>query len=254
MRSWRIAVVALALLSAGTGQAQDTSRAIIEQAIKAHGGEERLSRNRADRVKFKGILFLTTPRDTAPRETARFVAETTVQLPAQFKSVMEMTSGGDKHTVVHIVNGEKVSVLVDGKPEKVEPAVLAEMRDTMMLDRAVRLVPLLRDRTYGLAPADDIKVNDRPAAGVRVTAQGRKELRLYFDKELGLLVKAEHLLDDGSGKQVRQEQYFGDFKDVGGYKRPFKVIAFRDGRKVMEAEVVDVKQYDQIDDREFTRP
>jgi hypothetical protein len=245
---WRNAVLALVLLVPGAAPAQDAARAVIEQAIRAHGGEERLARNRADRVKLKGLLFVP------PRGTAPFVAETVVQLPSQFKSVMELTSDGQKHTLVHLINGDKVTVAVDGKVDKADPAVLAEMRETALLDRAVRLVPLLRDRGYELTVTEDVKVNDRPAAGVRVTARGGKEVRLYFDKELALLVKTEHVLTDGSGKEVRQEQYYGDFKDVAGHKRPFKVVAYRDGRKVMEAEVVDVKYYEKIDDAEFTKP
>jgi hypothetical protein len=252
MRSWKIVALSLVLLPPGAGRAQDAAqdaaRAVIEQAIKAHGGEERLSRHRADRVKFKGNLFVNE------KVPAPFVAELTVQLPSQFKMVMETNPGGDKHTIVQILNGDKVTTMVDGKVEKTDPAALAELRDMQESDRAVRLVPLLHDRTYELALLEDTKVNDRPAATVRVLGRGRKEFRLYFDRELGLLVKFEHLLDDGSGKQVRHERYFGDFKDVGGYKRPFKVIAFRDQRKLMEADILDVKYYDKIDDSEFTKP
>ena len=72
---------------------------------------------------------------------------------------------------------------------------------------------------------EDITVNDRPAAGVRITGRGRKEMRLYFDKEHGLLVRAENRIDDGKGKEVRQHFFFGDFKEIGGYKRPTKVAA-----------------------------
>jgi hypothetical protein len=248
MRSWRIAALALVLLLPGAGRAQDAARAIIERAIKAHGGEERLSRNRADKVKFKGNLFVRE------KEPDPFEAEVTVQLPSQFKMVLETNPRGDKHTIVQILNGDKVTMMLDGKGEKPDPAALAELRDMQEIDRAVRLVPLLHDRTYELALLPDVKVNDRPAAAVGVRGRGHKEFVLYFDRELGLLVKFEHKLDDGNGKQVRHERYFGDFKDVGGYKRPFKVIAFREGRKVMEADILDVKSYDKLDDSVFTKP
>jgi hypothetical protein len=248
MRSWRIALLSLILLLPGAAAAQqDAARAVIEQAIKAHGGEERLARNRADKVKLEGMLF-------AARGATPFAAETTVQLPSQFKSVLELTAAGEKHTVVHLINGDKVTVMVNGKVEKADTAALAELRDLALLDRAVRLVPLLRDRGYDLALLEAVKVNDRPAVGVCVTMRGRKELRLYFDKELGLLVKAEHVLGDGSGKEVREERYFGDFRDVAGHKRPFQITAFRDGKKLLEAKVVDVKYYDKLDDSEFARP
>jgi hypothetical protein len=252
MRSPRIAAWAAGLLVAWAAPAgaQDAARAIVEQAVKAHGGEERLARARADKVKYRGTLFVPGALPVP------FVAETTVQLPSQYKTVMEVTPAkGDKHTFVHLVNGDKITLLVDGQPPRqTDPAALAELRDTMQLDRAARLVPLLQDRSYELGVLDEIKVNDRPAVGVRVAGRGRKELRLYFDKELGLLVKTEHLLDDGNGKRVRLERYFGDFKDIGGYKRPLKVLALHDGKKVLEAEVFDVKYFDKIDDREFTPP
>jgi hypothetical protein len=248
MRSCKFAVVVLALLSPGMGRAQDAARDVIAQAIQAHGGEERLARNRADKVKFKGTLFVQE------KAGVPFVADLTVQMPSQFKMVMETNPGGDRHTIVQVLNGDKVTVLVDGKTEKPAPTALAELRDMAEGDRVVRLVPLLRDRTYELARVDDAKVNDRPAAVVRVTGRGHKEFVLYFDNETALLVKIEHKLDDGSGKQVLHERYFGDFREVGGYKRPFKVIALRNGRKLMEAAVADVKYYDKLPDSEFTKP
>jgi hypothetical protein len=243
-------VLAWALTAGRLAAQQDTPRAIIERAIEAHGGEERLARNRADRVRVRGSLFLPTAR-------VPFVAETMVQLPKHFKTIVELTTAaGRKHTFVYLIQGDKITFTDDGVPREIDAAALAEVRSKMYLDQAVRLVPLLRGRNYQLAPTEEVRVNERPAVGVCVTVRGvpQVELRLYFDKTLGLLVKTEHLLTDGAGKKVREEQYYGDFKDESGYKRPFRVIAYRDGKKVMEADVADVKSYERIDESEFTRP
>jgi hypothetical protein len=252
MRSPHLAAYALAVVLAGGDAAraqEEAARAVLERAIKAHGGEEQLARVRTDRVKTQGTLFVL-------KRAVPFTAESTVQLPGQFKNVIELTDAdGQKHTIVHLINGEKMEVWIDGKPEKtIEPAALAEMRDTLLLERVVRLVPLLRDRSFDLAPLEPIRVNDRPAVGIKVTSRHRREVRLYFDKEMGFLVKTEHALGDGAGKQVREERYFGNFKDVEGCIRPFKVMAFRDGKKVMEALVTEIKRLERLDDGEFTRP
>jgi hypothetical protein len=240
--------VALSLAVAVTAPAQEeAARAVIEQAVKAHGGEERLARVRADRVKSRGTLFLE-------KHAVEFTAETVVQLPSQFKNIVEMTVDGKTHTVVHLINGNKAAVLVDGKPEKIEPGALSEMRDTMLLDRIVRLVPLLRDRTFDLALLPPTKINDRPAVGVRVFSRDRREFYLYFDKETNLLVKTEHMLGNGSGKKIREERYFGSFKDVDGCMRAFRIMAYRDGRKLLDAELTEVKRLDRLDESEFTRP
>jgi hypothetical protein len=257
MRTFALAAAAALLLSGRPAGAQETPRTTIERAIKAHGGMERLSLVRADKVKVKGTLI-------AAGKAAPFSALTTVQLPAQYKSVIELTVDGRKRVLAHLINGERALVTVDGQPQKLDPAALAELRETFQLDQAVRLVPLLTDRSFNLAPLGEDKVNGRAVVGVKVTARGRKELRMYFDKETGLLVKTEHSLDAPSGRQpptpgapkqeLRQEEYYSDFKDIEGFRRPTKMVVLRDGRKLMEAELVEVKYFSKIDDAEFEKP
>jgi hypothetical protein len=258
MRAFALIAGAAALLApTPPAAAQETPRATIERAIQAHGGAERLSLVRADKVKLKGTLI-------AAGKPTPFTAETTVQLPAQYKSVIELMVEGRKRTLVHLLNGDKVLVTIDGQPQKVAPAALAEVRETMQLDQAVRLVPLLRDRNFNLAPLGESKVQDRTVVGVKVTSRGHKELRMYFDKASGLLVKTEHSLDAPAGDrpprpgaappEVRQEEFYSDFKDLEGFRRPTKMVVLRDGRKLMEAELVEVKYFSKIDDAEFEKP
>ena len=241
-------IVAFLVNSAALAQAPDEARALVERAVKAHGGAEALERIRADKVKFKGALVIQG-------HNAPFVAETTVQLPSKYKNVIEMNHNGDKHTIVHVVNGNKVYIALDGRDLKADAAQLAEIRSGLELERVKRLLPLLQDKSYQLALLEELEVNNRPAVGVRITGRGRREMRLYFDKELGLLVRAENRLDGGKGKpEIRQHFFFGDFKDIGGYKRPTKVRAYRDGKQIMEAELLDAKALDKVDETEFAKP
>jgi hypothetical protein len=240
----------LLLLAACPVPAQETPRAIIERAIVAHGGAERLSRLHADKLHLQGRIVL--PFKDGPHEVP-FTTDQTQQLPGQFKSVARMNT--DKpYTLVQIVSGDKAYVTIDGQPLTPTPVAAARMRETLRLARMSHLVPLLSDRTYELVALGEAKVNDRTADGVKVTARGRKDIRLYFDRETGLLTKTEHFLDDGAGKEVLQEEFYGDFKDFGGFRRWTKLAAFLDGKKVMEAEVLDVKYFDKLDDAEFAKP
>jgi hypothetical protein len=80
-------------------------------------------------------------------------------------------------------------------------------------------------------------------------------MRLYFDKEFGLLVRAENRLDAGKGKEeVRQHFFFGDYKDIGGYKRPTKMRVYRDNKQIIEAELLDAKPLEKVDETEFAKP
>jgi hypothetical protein len=228
-------------------QEQPTPRAILEKAIAAHGGMERLSQVRADWIRMNGSLFL------AGKEIP-FSSETTVQLPGQLKCVQRVSSPSGAYTLVQVLNNDKLWMTHNGQPHAMSPTAQVEMREILHLDRAIRLVPLLNDPAYEVAYVGESKVNDRPALGLKVTAKGRKELRLYFDRETGFLVKTEHTLDDSMGKEVRKEAYYSDFRDLGGFRRPVKIVAFRDGKKVMEGELLEAKYFERLPDTEFKQP
>ena len=248
MRKTCVAAWVLVLV-AGTVSAQEKPQEIIQRAIKAHGGDEKLARITCDKVKVNGFLVVG-------EDDVLFTAETFVQLPGVFKNTVTLTVNGRKVVIVQILNGEKTSVTQDGQPLKVTAAADADMRETMHLERAARLVPLLNDKAYELAALEESKVNNQPVNGVKVTMKGHKDLRLYFDKETNLLIKSEHPHDDGKGGgEVKQEEYYAEFKDFGdGFKRSSRVSTYRDGKKVMGAVLVEAKCLDKIPEAELAKP
>jgi hypothetical protein len=243
---WSACAAGLWLGALGGARADDAALGVLERAVKAHGGEERLAKIRADKVKLKGVFYV------AAKEIP-FTAETTVQLPGQFRNVIQLT-GDRKVTILQILNGDKTYVAFDGQPQKVEAAAAAEIREMMQLDQAVRLVPLLADKSFTLEGLGESKVGDQAVWGVKASAKGRRDVLLFFDKETYLLVKTEHQLNDGGDKEVKQEEFYSDFKDVDGYKRPMKISVRRNGNKLMEAELTDVHYLDKVDDAEFAKP
>jgi len=250
MRPLRVSAWAvIVILNMGTAPVwgQETPQTILGRALKARGGDERLLKSRADRVRMRGILFLGG-------KEVPFTVETTVQLPNQMKNVQQLTTEQRTYIIVQVLNGDQAWSTLDGQPQKVEPALLNELRETLHLNRVARLTPLLSDGTVQLEVLPEGKVNDRPVQVLKVSSRGRRDIRLSFDKETGFLVKTEHLLDDGSGKEMTEERVYGDFRDVGGVRRPIKVLAYRKGAKVMEAELIDVKYFDRIEETEFAKP
>jgi hypothetical protein len=241
----------LLLLAARPAPAQETPRTLIERAITAHGGSERLSRVRAEKVRLQGTVIM--PGKNGPL-TATFTADQAVQLPGQFKYVAQLNTD-QKHTIVQVLNGDKAFVKIDGQPqEKPEPVALARLRESLRLIRVTQLVPLLNDPVYELSALGETKVNGRVSLGVKVKVRGKKDIRLYFDHETGLLTKTEQVLDEGNGKEVLQEQFYGDFKEFAGYRRWTKTVVLRDGKTLLEAEVRDVKYFDKLDESEFATP
>jgi hypothetical protein len=220
---------------------------ILARAVQAHGGAERLSKARSDRVKIRGTLFVSG-------KEAPFTGEVTVALPSRFRNVLTVNNGGRDFILIQVLNGERAWVAVDGQPQKPDPAAVAEMRDAFYVQQIVRLAPLVGDRRFTLKTLPDVQVGTRTAAVIRVQAAGRKDLTLSFDRATGLLCKTEYVISDGAGKEQKQEVFYGDYRDVGGYIRPLKMAVYRDGKKIMDAELTDVHYLDRVDDADFNGP
>lgn len=239
--------IACFLTWTGLSGAQDDARAIVVKAVQAHGGEEKLAKVRADRAQIKGMLYISEP-------PIAFTGETLVQQPGQFKNTMSFKQGGTAHTIIQALDGDKAWISVDGKISEPEAAVLRAMTEQLHVDRLLRLTALLKDKDLTLTPLEETKVNDQPAVGLKVAARGHNDVSLYFDKEKRLLLKAEYKTTNNQKREVLQEDYFSNFREVGGITRPMKAVAFQDGRKLMEAEITDLKYPEKVPDAEFRKP
>ena len=108
---------------------------------------------------------------------------------------------------------------------------------------------------YKLSPLGEVKVNDKPAVGVRVSSEGFQDVNLFFDKASGLLVKTEtRTIDAQSGDEKTEEKLLSDYKETEGVQRPGKVVVLRDGKKLLTLQVEDVKVVDKFDKDFFTKP
>ena len=224
-----------------------TPRQIIERAIVAHGGYESLAKSRAERLELRGTMYVG-------KTAVPFTNHLTLQLPAQYKSVVVLQQGEKRHGIVHLLNGDQAMVVIDGQPQTVNSLHLSQLRQTLQLEQAMRLVPLLSDPGFTLHAGQEFSYNGGVVISVRVQGKSQRELILYFDQKTGLLVKSEHRLDGPGGKDVTQEAFYSDYREVGGHRRPGKVMIRRDGQKVMDVELVDAQRMMRIDVLEFNRP
>ena len=224
-----------------------TPRQVIERAIVAHGGYEALAKSRAERISLRGTMFVG-------KTAVPFTNHQTLQLPGQYKSVVVIQQGERSHGIVHLLNGDEAMVVIDGQAQTVNSLHLSQLRQTLQLEQAMRLVPLLSDPGFTLLPGQDYGYNGGVVTSVRIQGKSQRELVLYFDQKTGLLVKSEHRIDGPGGKDILQEAFYGDYREVGGHRRAGKVTIQRDGQKVMEVELVDAQRVVRIDVLEFNRP
>jgi photosynthetic reaction center cytochrome c subunit len=96
------------------------------------------------------------------------------------------------------------------------------------------------------------KIGDREMYVVIGRMTGQPPLRLYFDKETGLLMRQVRFVETALGRLPTQIDY-ADYREADGIKLPFRwTIARPNGRFTIQIE--QVQQNVPIDDARFTAP
>src|SRR5262245_10271929 len=233
-------------LTAGPAVAQD-AKSVIEKAIKAHGGEEKLTKFKATKVKAKGTLQLMG----VPIE---FTAEASSMFPDRFREELKLDIMGNMITVLHVYDGKKGWLSAQGMTMELTGDELDQVKEQAYSNYIENLVPLLKDKQFELSLLDETKVDGKPALGVKVSSKGHKDIKMYFNKESGLLVKTEQKTRDPAMQEVEAEAYYHDYKDVNGTKQAMKQSIKYDGKKFLDAEVTDIKLLETLDAKTFEKP
>ena len=245
MRKSLCVFVAVAILFAvaSVSRADDAAdaRAIVAKAIKALGGEEKLSKFKAQTSKETGTYY--GMGDGLP-----YTSNYAVQWPHQFR--MEIVG-----VFTMVMNGDKGWMQMNGETREMTADELKVTQDDHFAGWITQLTPL-KDKQFKLSTVGESKINDRPAVGVRVSVEKRKDVNLYFDKESGLLVKEDHraISQEQGGKEVNQEIFFNEYKEIEGAKIATKYLIKRDGEKFVESEVHDIQAVGKLDDSVFGKP
>ncbi|MDB5310800.1 MAG: hypothetical protein JWO38_5002 [Gemmataceae bacterium] len=222
------------------------ARALVDKAVKAHGGAE-LAKFSAYTVRMKGTV---KPFD----KVIAFTGVVASHGPDRQKVDIEVEDGGLKFRFVIVLNGDKGWHRSGDETKAMDKDELAEAKELAHAGWVTTLVPL-KDKTFTLATVGEIKVDGRAAVGVKVSSKGRRDVDLYFVKETGLLVKIEsRVKDEGSGQEVTEETYPGEYKEVQGTKQPMKITRKRDGKAYIEGKVTGYDLAEKLDADVFAKP
>jgi hypothetical protein len=250
MRATLVPFLGLALFLLGSPplRAQDDLRGVIDKAIKAHGGQEKIDKHKAGQVKSKGMVDVNGM-------TIGYSEEATYHLPNKFRSLQQLDVNGMNIKVMIGYDGTKAWINVNGMDVDMMLDKIADlMKEQAYLSEVTRLT-VLKNKDYELSSLGESKVQDKPAVGVRVGRKGHKDINLFFDKDSGLLLKFEHrTVDFNTMQEVNEERIITEYQDKDGLKEPKKAVVNRDGKKYIDVEVVEVKYLDDIDDTQFSKP
>ena len=184
-----------------------------------------------------------------------FTGDWALQAPEQARASVTVDLGGMIFKLVRVVNGDQGWMKQnDNDAQSMPDEALAEEKRQLIAQWALSLVPL-KSAAFELTALGDSKVDDRPTAGVAATAKQGREIKLYFDKDSGLLLKtASKVKDMMSGDDVSQDVFYSDYKEVDGIKRAMKTKILRDGKKFLEMETSDFKPVEKLEDKVFAKP
>lgn len=249
MRSTVIAsaVVLLALSPALRAEEPDP-KATITKAIKASGAKD------------DGKPINMTWHDVGVVSVAGMKLDYTggfaFRAPDALRYDMAVEVMGVKLKMIGVINADKVWGSLDGKVVEVT-GEKKEYEQSMAYQLWVTsLTQLTRDKGFKLSSVVGKKVNDKPTSGVLVERKDKPVVTLYFDEESGLMVKSEiNVKDEFQGwKEVLEEVYYEDYKDVDGRKEFEKMRVVRDGKTFIESKMSGMKSPEKLDAKLFEKP
>jgi hypothetical protein len=232
---------------ASPARADDATNAVLDKAIKALGGAEKLGKLETISWKSKGkITFNDNDNDVSIQATAQGLDH--------FRSEFEGEFGGNKVKGVSVINGTKAWRKFGDETMEMDADALANEKRTLYLNLTPVLILPLKGKGFKVEMAGEEKVGDKPSAVLKVTGPDGKDFKLFFDKESGLPVKMVATVVSFNGEEFVQDTSYSDYKDFAGIKKATKVESKRDGQKFISQEITEFKAVDKPDPKTFAEP
>jgi hypothetical protein len=244
-RSLALAVaVMLSCVVGGPARAEDQdAKSILDKAIKAAGGDEKLGKIQAFMYKAKGtVVFNGNESDTT--------TEVTVKGLDHYRREF----GNDQFHGIIVLAGDKGwRKFGDNSTELEGDGIANEKRSVYLAVIPITLVAA-RGNGFKIETAGEEKVGDKPANILKITGPDGKSFTLSFDKESGLPVKQVATVVGFMGMEMTLETTFANYKDFDGIKKATKIEIKRDGERFQSLEVSEFKVLDKVDSDTFTEP
>jgi hypothetical protein len=244
----KIGALCLAVIFLGTQAVQPQEQeAMVDKAIKAMGGADKLAKFKTFASKSKGNMYVPGP--------IGFTEEGSTHFPDKFRHDFELDINGVKIKQWLVINGSKGWLKTGDSTVPLTKAQRSGFRAYFYALRLSMLPMELKSKQHKLAPLGEIKIGDRPAVGIQVGQKDFPDVNIFLDRENNLPLKTEFVaVDYLTGREVTHEFLYKDYKEVEGAKLPFRMIWNKDGKKFAEREVGEIKGAERFDDSVFAEP
>jgi hypothetical protein len=239
-------VVGSLLAAPASTSADDAAKAILQQAIKAHGGAELLAKTALMTRRAKGTMSFAG-------QEVPFTDELVLQLPLRWRWTLDAGDAGQKTRLLFIVNGDKGWQTTTGVVTDITKERLVELHEEAYVIWLSTLLPFVKDTGFSLASLADAAVEGRPAASIQVAHKGHPDANLYFDKQSGLLVKIARRAKV-AGLAVDKEYLYSAHRPFEGIQLPTRYAELANGKKLVDVADISYSFLRSVDDNTFGRP
>jgi len=232
----------------GTARADDAAAtAVLDKAIKALGGQEKLAKAEAVTWKGKGKLTINDNENNISTHA-------TIKGLDHYRGEFEGEFNGNAIKGVTVLAGDKGWRKFGDDANEMDADALANEKRTVYLQVIPITLVALKGKGFQVAAAGEEKAGGTPAVAIKATGPDGKDFTISFDKESGLPVKLVARVMGFRGEEFTQETTFGDYKDMDGIKKATKIESKRDGEKFMAQEITEFKVLDKVDAETFAEP
>jgi hypothetical protein len=240
-------VLAVSLACVAMADEQADATAILDDGIKAQGGEAALLKLTRLHCKSKGTWYDGDKKTPCSYET---------YFDGSDKGRILSLDEDDKLRRIEVFNGKDVWEKDDDQEtEKLSGERLKDRQELMYDNWVTQLFPLKAEE-FHLSAVAETEVDGRKAVGILVKHEKHEPLKLYFDKETHLLVKAQgKYKNSDDGKEYDEEDLYSDYRDVQDTKQPFRCKSFLDKKEDTDLLVTEMTPYDKpLDEKLFLKP
>jgi hypothetical protein len=222
--------------------------AILDKAMEAIGGEDKLRTLEAATWKGKGQIMLGDGKEH------EFTSQTTIHGFDRFRSELEVRfSDATTLKMLTILNGAKVWYTV-GDLSLYPDAGAARLHRTLDLTMIPLALARCKRLGFKVEAAGEEQIGGQPAVVLKVKYPDGKDIAIAFDKVSGLPVKAVGTVFNVPGQEVTQETTYGAYRGFGGIQIATRLEIKINGKPSRKQELTEFKVLDRVDPATFSVP
>jgi hypothetical protein len=223
-------------------------QAILDKAVQALGGEEKLTKIEAAVWKGKGKIII------GDNQEHEFTSQTIAQGFDRFRSQLEVEGVvGRQLRMLSVLNRDKVWLSVGGMALKPDHALAGLKRNAYFALIPVTVVPL-KGLGFKVQATGEEQVDGEPAVVLKVTCPDGSDMAISFNKNSGRPVKAAGKVFALDDREVMQETTYSAYRNFGGIHVATRLEVKIDGKPYRRQELTEFKVLDKVEPSTFSTP